>query len=193
DGRGGWYLAGGPFYFSDAVRRGLIHLRAGGRLDKDWKPRIRGSVSTLARVRSTLYLGGDFTRVSRRKRFRLAAVDIKTGHLKRWAPKVAPEKKGYETAVFALQPSTDGKTIYVGGSFGHLGGKNRSNLGALAANSGSVRRWHPAVDDTVSALAIDPRGRSIYAGGDFTKVDGLDRAGLAAFDLRRDGVATRWN
>jgi hypothetical protein len=122
----------------------------------------------------------------------LAAVDIKTAELKRWAPKVAPAKKEFETAVLAMQPSADGTTIYVGGSFGHLGHKSRSNLGALDAKSGSVRRWHPAVNDSVSALAIDPRGRSIYAGGDFTKVDGLERAGLAAFDLRR-GVATRWN
>ena len=192
DGHGGWYLSGGPFFIGNSVRRGVIHLGASGSLDTAWKPRIRGSVSALVRVRSTLYLGGDFTRVSRRKRLRLAAVDIKTGKLKRWAPKVGPAKHSDETEVFALQPGADGKTIYVGGLFGHIGGKRRSNLGAVDAKSGSVRRWHPVVDDVVSALAVDPRGRSIYAGGDFTKVDGFKRAGLVAFDLRR-GTATRWD
>jgi trimeric autotransporter adhesin len=190
DGRGGWYLAGGPFYVDNAVRRALIHLRAGGRLDKSWKPRIRGSVSALARVGSTLYFGGDFTRVGRRKRLELAALDIKTGALKRWAPKVKPAK--HDSAdVFALQPGADGKTIYVGGYFARLGHKRRSNLGAVSAKTGSVRRWHPAVNDDVYALAIDPRRRSIYVGGDFTKAGGQKRAGLAAFNRR--GVATRWD
>ena len=87
DGRGGWYLAG-ISSVGGVARQGLVHLLSTGRLDKRWKPRVKGSVSALARIRSTLYLGGDFTRFAGKTRLRLAAVDVKTGALKRWGPRV---------------------------------------------------------------------------------------------------------
>ena len=192
DGRGGWYLAGNFFYIGDAVRRAVFHLLPSGRLDKHWKPRLKGSVSALVRVRSTLYMGGDFTKFGRKKRLRLAAVNVKTGALLRWAPRVAAAKKDQEAFVSALAPSRDGKTIYVGGSFSRIGQKRRSNLGAVGSVHGSVRPWHPRVSGEVTALALDPRGRRIYAGGHFVKAGGLRRAGLAAFDLHT-GAATRWD
>jgi len=192
DGRGGWYLAGQNFYVGGLARRGLIHLRSSGRLDKRWRPHVNGSVSALARVRSTLYVGGRFTKFGRKKRLRLAAIDVESGALKRWAPRVAPGKKDEEAYVSALAVARDRKTIYVGGSFGRLGRKRRADLGAVDAVSGSVRRWRPRVAGEVDALALDPRGRRIYTGGEFEKAGGLRRSGLAAFDLRK-GDVTRWN
>lgn len=75
--------------------------------------------------------------------------------------------------------------LYVGGSFGRLGGRRRVALGAVSAVTGGARRWRPAVRPVppasrygvrhqpyVYALAI--RGDAIYVGG------GL----LQAFDLR---------
>jgi DNA-binding beta-propeller fold protein YncE len=185
DGRGGWYLGGHAFSSGDSVHRGLIHLRADGRLDQRWRPHVKGAVFALARVRSTLYVGGDFTEVAGKERLRLAAFDVKTGLLKRWKPRVIAAKKYEEPFVDALKPAKNGKTIYVGGSLHRLGHKGRANVAALDARTGSVRAWHPKVDGTVTTLAIDPRGRRIYVGGDFGKADGFRRAGLAAFDLRK--------
>jgi hypothetical protein len=192
DGRGGWYLAGETLAVGGIVRTGVIHLGANEKLDTRWNPKLNGGVSAITRVRSTLYLGGDFTKVARKTRLRLAAVDAKTGALKRWAPRVRPVKKDEGAYVSALVPAPDGKTMYVAGFFGRLGRKRRANLAAVDLRTGSVRGWHPRVDGAVEAIAAAPGGRLIYAGGEFGRAGGQPRSGLAAFELRT-GAVTSWH
>jgi hypothetical protein len=79
----------GLYASSDA---GVVALsrRTGRRI---WwvRPKVEYSVSyeALAVAGSTLYVGGDFDRLDGRRRSNLAAVDIRTGRMTNWAPKVA--------------------------------------------------------------------------------------------------------
>ena len=189
DGRGGWYLAGAIGSVDDVARTRIVHLLPTGRLDAKWHPEVNGRVTALARVGSTLYVGGEFTTFGRLPREKLAAVDIKTGAVTDWNPGVGAKKNVF-AYVWALAPSGDGKTLYVGGGFSRLGRQPSSNLGAVDVASGRVRAWHPALNSSVSAIA--PAGRVVYVGGDFTKAGGQLRSGLAALNVKT-GAATRWN
>ncbi len=189
DGRGGWYLAGDIGSVGGVARTRIAHLLPTGRLDAKWHPEVNGSVDALARIGSTLYLGGEFTKFGGLPRIELAAVDSKTGAVEGWNPGVAA-KKDNAVLVSALAPSADGKTIFVGGEFSRLAGQRVSNVGAVDAATGKGRAWHPILNGDVNAL--DATARVIYAGGDFTNAGGEPRSGLAALNIRT-GKPTPWN
>jgi hypothetical protein len=79
-----------------------------------------------------------------------------------------------------------GDFVYIGGNFTEAvrtDGKTvpRTDLMSINVVTGALRRWRPAVDGIVFALATD--GTAIFAGGDFTSVDGAPRENFAAIGL----------
>src|SRR5690349_1296622 len=139
-----------------------------------------GRVDAILRVGSTVYIGGSFTAVrpagsapgtNEVGRNRLAAFSVVTGALLPWDP-------GTNSTVNALAASPDGRTIYVGGRFGRLGGKARHNLGAVRAGSGTVKDFRADTDRRVLALAASKK--RLYVGGKLSRIDGITRNHLAA-------------
>lgn len=189
DGSGGWYLEGDIGSVGSVARTRVVHLLASGRLDMKWHPEVNGTVDALTRIGTTLYLGGEFTKFGGLSRPGLAAVDIKTGGVMSWNPGVAG-KKDADVYVSALAPSTDGRTVYVGGAFTRIGGQATSNLGAADAATGKARAWHAVLNDDVTALAAT--AGVVYVAGDFTKVGGQVRNGLAALSVKT-GKPTQWD
>jgi hypothetical protein len=89
DGDGGWYVGGGFIHVNGVLRKRLAHIDANGRLDRAWKPEANGngvSVTSLARIGSRLYVGGDFATLQHQARFQLGALDLPSGKLDRWRP-----------------------------------------------------------------------------------------------------------
>jgi hypothetical protein len=74
--------------------------------------------------------------------------------------------------------------VYVGGAFSNVGGKARTNLGAVGAD-GAGTNWDPAVNGPVNAIAL--AGSTVYAGGSFSSAGGAAAANLVA--LGADGLA----
>jgi hypothetical protein len=66
DGRGGWFLLGEISAVGGVeVPEGqVVHVLPSGRLDPSWRLRSDGDVYALARVASTLYVGGSFSRLA---------------------------------------------------------------------------------------------------------------------------------
>ena len=138
-----------------------------------------------------VYLGGDFTHVSPPgskdpaalvPRNHLAAFGQGGTALADWNPSADGE-------VRALLASVDGRRIYAGGMFKHIGGQPATRLAAIDATSGAPDPGFspPAPDGVVRALGLSPDGRVLYVGGDFAALTAADgtveaRPHLAAVD-----------
>ncbi|MET8582831.1 fibronectin type III domain-containing protein [Streptomyces collinus] len=143
-----------------------------------------GIVWSVAYAGGVVYVGGTFDSVRppgakpgqkavARKNF--AAFDAVTGRL---LPCAHSFTEG-EATVRALKASSDGKVLYVGGSFGKVDDTNVSSAVALDTAGCSLRAdFRPAVAATVRAIATT--GSTVYLGGDFLTVDGRRRQYLAA-------------
>lgn len=138
-----------------------------------------GAVHAMTLVGSTLYVGGAFTQIGPATGG-AAAIDPVTGSTTSF-PKVAG-------TVYAILSDGAGGW-FLGGSFTHLNGVPRANLGHVLADK-SVGPWNPAANGRVYVLARD--GATIYAGGDFTAIGGQGRDRIAALDAAT-GDATAWN
>jgi trimeric autotransporter adhesin len=152
-----------------------------------------GRVLAVARVNGVVYIGGKFTKVTDSDgttvltRNHLAAVSAADGHVLPWNPSA-------NNVVRALAVSTDGGTIYIGGSFTGLGGHPRSRLAAEAAidptstsTSGTLRAWAPRADGSVYTIA--QLGGRVYFGGTFMHVAGRGRPRLAAVSAGTGALA----
>ncbi len=100
----------------------------------DWTPRVvddsvvaDAGVYELRQIGSTMYAGGDFNRVldasgkTAYTRTYLFSFNSSTGAVSSWAPK-------FDGPVWAMEPSTDGKSLYIGGDFKRADGKWQPKL-----------------------------------------------------------------
>ena len=162
-----------------------------------------GPVWALESVGGVVYAGGEFTKVrppgaavgdSREvTRNNLAAFDAATGEVLPCHPSITSSSG--RARVFALEASPAGDRLYVGGSFGRVGGVGVAGLVALNPStcallpSSSFRR--PDVSAAVRALSAS--STALYVGGDFTRMDGRTRtrfAGLTANGTLMSGTVT---
>jgi PKD repeat protein len=160
------------------------------RIDSTYQ--ANADVNAVLTVGTTTYLGGEFTSVrpsgaaagtGEVSRSHLAAVDNRTGALLPWNP-------GANSSVYALAASTDGSSIYVGGSFSTLGGATHKRIGAVSATADSaVSSFNPSADGKVYAIAVG--GSTVYLGGTFTTVNTAARARLAA--VGAGGALLAWS
>lgn len=184
DGSGGWFIGGDFTRVGTKTRYRLAHIKSDGSLDNDWNPVANDSVYALARSGSTLYVGGRFTYLGDKQRNALGAVTT-SGDIKSWNPGINTGSVN-TGSVNALLVS--GSTVYVGGYFYQIGGKDRNHLAAVNSD-GSVRDWNPNPDAMVYSLAMS--GATVYAGGSFKNIGGQARNHIAALD--GSGNATAWN
>ena len=84
--------------------------------------------------------------------------------------------------MFALAVS--GSTVYAGGDFNRIGGRNCHGLAALDPATGLATSWDPGAGMStglgIQALAV--RGSTVYAGGRFVDIGGQRCPGAAALD-----------
>lgn len=128
------------------------------------------------------FVGGSFTTVEDRPRTNLVHLRNDLSLNPNWKPN--PDGG---CATLTLH----GRTLYVGGAFGRIGGQARSGVAALDAATGAVSaEWNPNVSGSVVALQIS--GDRVYLGGDFRRVGGQTRNRIASVELA-SGKVTDWN
>ncbi len=161
DGSGGWFLVGDFKYVEGQFRKFAAHLRADGSVDS-WNPKPDKAPEAVTRVGSTVFLGGDFTRIRSTSALGLAAVDAASGNLVGGFPTT-------NGAVHSLV--TDGTSVFAGGAFTSVGGTSADRLARIDASSGAVSSW-AGTSGTVVDLALTPDGSTLYAVGGFSSVTG---------------------
>lgn len=181
DGSGGYFVGGAFTYAGSGSTRYLVHVLPDGSIDPTWDPAPNNTVSTMARVGSTLYIGGTFTMVGGAARTLLAAVSTTgTGAVADWDPGQGwTTTSGQGVGVIVANATT----VYVGGTFTQVGATARDNLAAIdASGTGTlVATFTPNPNTTVTALELS--ADSLYVAGWFDTIGGEAREHLASLDL----------
>jgi len=131
---------------------------------------LRADNRALATIGNVLYVGGDFTELAPElgapavQQANLAAFNATTGvPIASFAPQL-------DGKVYAMVASSDGSTLYVGGSF--TGG-----LAILDPTTGQPKGTQVTSDGEVHSLYLD--GATLYVGGQFQKLGGANRKMMA--------------
>jgi hypothetical protein len=157
-----------------------------------WNPGANGRVYSLARIGSTIYVGGKFTTLAGAARKNIGAVTM--------AGKATSFNPGAGNTVFVVRVGPNGN-VFAGGTFGTLGGAKHARIGEITP-AGRPVSWNVTVGQ-VSGFACPPRcppvvftiafsGSTVYFGGHFGLVDGQARNSAAAVSLASGSVLS-WN
>lgn len=161
-----------------------------------WNPRpavgnqVGPAVVTVAVDGDRVYAGGDFIVMGGEDRHSVAALDLRTGTLSGWNPKLGPRGTYVPPSAEVSALAVADGTVYLGGTFGDVNDVPRRSLAAVDARDASLRAWDPGVDGSVRALEV--AGSRLYVGGRFFFAGTRRRPDLAAVDLR-DGTVDAWD
>lgn len=136
-----------------------------------------GVVDALLVSGNTVYVGGGFEQVGGQPRNSIAALDATTGEATPWYPQAS----GWGTPIRVRALALIDSTLYVGGSFGTMGGQPRVCLAAVDTATAIATTWDPGLDGLVWSLRVE--GSELYVGGGFTRAGGTPAVGLAAFTI----------
>lgn len=170
-----------------------ISSSAAGTLANRYPPdptcQTNGVVRAILYLNGTVYLGGEFTRVTPAgealggagtvTRNYLAACSESTGQILPWNP-------GAGGRVYSLAAA--GGTIYVGGEFQTLAGQPRKNIGAVTT-AGAATGFNPGADHTVNVVRVGPNG-NLFVGGLFSVLAGQRHARIG--ELTPAGASVNW-
>jgi hypothetical protein len=183
--------AGGSFdHIGGKARTALAELDPETGLATDWNPILPVASSEVGAMDvhgGRLYFGGQFNGVDGESRHSLAAFDLRTGFLMDWNPpwRSVPN---HVPIIYALK--VDGRSIYVGGQFDHVGGKQRKYVAELDARTGEATDWDPDPNNDIFTIGVSED--QVLIGGWMKSVAMVPRHHLAAFDLST-GRVKDWN
>ncbi|WP_371407790.1 fibronectin type III domain-containing protein [Kribbella sp. NBC_00662] len=175
DGR--WVVIGGDFTVVDGVARSHIAMFniATGQLVSGWDPVVNFRVAALKITDKTVYLGGSFGLVDKMARSRLAAVRLDTGTLLPWSPDANDD-------VHAIEVSTDGERVFVGGGFTRIGGRNDHALAMLNATTGAVLSMRAAGAIPPKTEGCDSRVKDLEVQGNKVFASNAGTGSVSCYD-----------
>lgn len=163
----------------------LAAVTAGGSPVSGWSGSANSTVHDLYADASSLYVAGRFFTVNGKSRPRLAKLDRATGALTTFNARVAGGR------VDAVEPTPDGTSLYLGGTFTSVGGADRRFLGSVSRSTGAVTGWSPrALCDTCVVQDVAAGSGSVFAAvaGPGGQVGAWDAAsGNTRWSKRGDG------
>ncbi len=167
--------AGAAAGTNQTTRRNLLAYDiTTGKLKTGFNPAPNAVVKALAVSPdgSRLYVGGSFTSIAGKSRYRIAAFNTSTGAL---VGSFAPSLNATVTAIAA----TNG-TVYAAGWFGVANGRSRTRLAAFRASDGALLSWAPTADADITSLVLTPNGKRLVVGGSFQHLSGQSDMGIGS-------------
>lgn len=188
---GGIVYAGGEFTsIGGAARSGAGAIATDDGSATAWNPAPDAPVRALIVRGAHVYAGGAFTVIGGLARQHLARLDATSGAA---TPGFDAPADDVVNAI-AMGTAAGPPRLFVGGDFTNIGGRLRLHLASLDPITGSVTDWHPALNDTVRAIATGEFARAagpvtlVAVGGDFDAVGAVARRNLAAVNLETGAV-----
>lgn len=145
-----------------------------------------GIVWAMAESNGVMYVGGTFTAVrppgtaagaaGSRSAVNFAAFDAYTGSPTACSLSVT----GGSATVRAMDVSPDGRTLYIGGSFGTVNGVFTTRIAAINLPGCTVNTSFKPAAVSATVRAIEATASAVYFGGDFKTVGTAARSRLAA-------------
>jgi Tol biopolymer transport system component len=173
DGAGGWFVGGDFTTVGGLACKYLAHVRADLHLDRRFCSKPNGEVQALARLGSTLYVGGPFDHLAGTSRVSFGAIDIRSGKATSWQPlKGLPSPLRSDKGLIGLAATR--ATVYLLGPFGRVGGAARVQLAAVDPVSAGVQPWNPKapmvpvglhVETTIDHVVL--AANAVYAGSPY--------------------------
>jgi hypothetical protein len=170
-------VIGGDFTTVDGVARSHIAMFdvATGKLVTGWDPVVNYRVAALKITDKTVYLGGSFGTVDKMARGRVAAVRLDTGTLLPWSPDANDD-------VHAIEVSTDGKRVFVGGGFTRIGGRNDHALAMVNATTGALLSMPAVASIPAKTKGCDSRVKDLEVQGNKVFASNAGTGSISCYD-----------
>jgi hypothetical protein len=190
DGAGRLYLGGSFLRVNGTFEQRLARVDATtGAVDTSFSASPGAAVNALAVSGTRLFVGGAFTWINDPTVVRnsLASLNIVAGAVEGWNPNV-------DNNVADLALSPDQRTVYIVGTFAHVGSASRSFAAAVDAGTGLATAWKPAPAALVVQVAVSGDGSKVFLAerGSFKDGNRLQAwntagTGSLAWEHRADG------
>ncbi|MER7073569.1 PKD domain-containing protein [Terrabacter sp. NPDC000476] len=146
-----------------------------------------GDVRAIAKVGSTMVMGGNFTSVNGQARSRVAVFNPSTGALSGF-------NLAFNGEVDSIVPGPTTDTAYVGGSFTQVGTAAIKNVALVNLTSGTVVSSFvtPGFGSWGNINDMVKVGNRLVVAGNFTVVGGRAHAGIAALNATTGAVDHTW-
>ncbi|MDC3378824.1 C25 family cysteine peptidase, partial [Planctomycetota bacterium] len=155
-----------------------------------WDPNANTNVKALAVSAdgTTIFAGGQFATVGGVSHVGVCKLDdADTVTVSAWDPAIA------SGIVNSLSLTSDGTTLYMGGSFTSINVSVRQRLAAVDTGTAALSSWNPNASSTVNAVRVNGANSIVYVGGAFTTLNGgTARNRLAALDTV-NGTLLGWD
>ena len=146
---------------------------SGGNVVSTFVANTNGTVYAVIADSTSVYLGGDFTKVNGVTATRIAKVSKSTGQVQSFAASANNSVRGL---------ATTGGRLYVAGFFTKLNNAAVAYAGAVSTTNGALdTTFKPQPDNKGYAAEVGPGG-SVYLGGLFKKLGGTARNHLSRVD-----------
>ncbi|MBP9773892.1 MAG: fibronectin type III domain-containing protein [Candidatus Peribacteraceae bacterium] len=164
-----------------------------------WNPNVFGyAVSSLHLYGgTTVYIGGQFTKVGGQNHTGIAAVDATTGVVSSWNPQVAirPQTLYGNLAIGNQSVIVKGSSLITGGNFLSVGGQSRKHVASMNILTGLVDAFFaPDInqpDTNFSPIrSISLNGSTLFMAGSFTTINGVSRMNVGAVDINTGATST---
>src|SRR5262249_21394574 len=139
------------------ARGGLAHIR-GDHSVAPWNPGCNGNVLALARLGSTVFVGGAFSELGGQSRSNLAGIDGETGDVTSWDP-------GADAPVLTL--TTGSGTVYAGGQFTTVAGVTRYAVVRLDPATGAATAFDAQLTPFGAVYSMASESDHLVLGGYF--------------------------